>query len=90
MLGICNGFQALIKLGLVPYGDIRPMDETCPTLTFNTIGRHQSRLVRTRVASNLSPRGSPRAASDDDAHGGHQPRRGPLCGVAGAGGAPCG
>ena len=55
MLGICNGFQALIKLGLVPYGDIRPMDETCPTLTFNTIGRHQSRLVRTRVASNLSP-----------------------------------
>ena len=55
MLGICNGFQALIKLGLVPYGDIRPMDETCPTLTFNSIGRHQSRLVRTRVASNLSP-----------------------------------
>ena len=55
MLGICNGFQALVKLGLVPYGDIRPMDDTCPTLTFNTIGRHQSRLVRTRVASNLSP-----------------------------------
>ena len=55
MLGICNGFQALVKLGLVPFGDIRPMDETCPTLTFNTIGRHQSRLVRTRVASNLSP-----------------------------------
>lgn len=55
MLGICNGFQALVKLGLVPYGDIRPMDETCPTLTFNTIGRHQSRLVRTRVASSLSP-----------------------------------
>ena len=55
MLGICNGFQALIKLGLVPFGDIRPMDETCPTLTFNTIGRHQSKLVRTRVASNLSP-----------------------------------
>ena len=55
MLGICNGFQALIKLGLVPYGDIRPMDDTCPTLTFNEIGRHQSRLVRTRVASNLSP-----------------------------------
>ena len=55
MLGICNGFQALVKLGLVPYGDIRPMDETCPTLTFNTIGRHQSRLVRTRVASNASP-----------------------------------
>ena len=55
MLGICNGFQALVKLGLVPYGDIRPMDDTCPTLTFNNIGRHQSRLVRTRVASNLSP-----------------------------------
>ena len=55
MLGICNGFQALVKLGLVPFGDIRPMDETCPTLTFNSIGRHQSRLVRTRVASSLSP-----------------------------------
>ncbi|MBR3235175.1 MAG: phosphoribosylformylglycinamidine synthase [Atopobiaceae bacterium] len=55
ILGICNGFQALVKLGLVPYGDIRPMDVTCPTLTFNSIGRHQSRLVRTRVASNLSP-----------------------------------
>ena len=55
MLGICNGFQALVKLGLVPFGDIRSMDEECPTLTFNTIGRHQSRLVRTRVASNLSP-----------------------------------
>ena len=55
MLGICNGFQALVKLGLVPYGDIRPMDADCPTLTFDEIGRHQSRLVRTRVASNLSP-----------------------------------
>ena len=55
MLGICNGFQALVKLGLVPYGDIRPMDDSCPTLTFNTIGRHQSRIVRTRVASSLSP-----------------------------------
>ncbi|MBQ3106955.1 MAG: phosphoribosylformylglycinamidine synthase, partial [Eggerthellaceae bacterium] len=55
MLGICNGFQALVKLGLVPFGDIRPMDDECPTLTFNTIGRHQSRLVRTRVASSLSP-----------------------------------
>ncbi|NMP36744.1 MAG: phosphoribosylformylglycinamidine synthase [Clostridiales bacterium] len=53
--GICNGFQALIKLGLVPYGEIRDTDETCPTLTYNIIGRHQSRLVRTRVASNLSP-----------------------------------
>ncbi|MBW3091261.1 phosphoribosylformylglycinamidine synthase [Bifidobacterium miconisargentati] len=55
MLGICNGFQALIKLGLVPFGDIVPMTAECPTLTFNTIGRHQSRLVRTRVASDLSP-----------------------------------
>ncbi|EFA22531.1 phosphoribosylformylglycinamidine synthase [Bifidobacterium gallicum DSM 20093 = LMG 11596] len=55
MLGICNGFQALIKLGLVPFGDIVDMDENCPTLTFNRIGRHQSRLVRTRVASDLSP-----------------------------------
>ena len=55
MCGICNGFQALIKLGLVPYGEIRDMDETCATLTFNRIGRHQSSLVRTRVASNLSP-----------------------------------
>ncbi len=53
--GICNGFQALIKLGLVPYGRIIDTDESCPTLTFNTIGRHQSRLVRTRVVSNKSP-----------------------------------
>ena len=55
MCGICNGFQALIKLGLVPYGRIIDTDETCPTLTFNTIARHQSRIVRTRVASNKSP-----------------------------------
>ena len=55
MLGICNGFQALIKLGLVPYGDIVDATPEAPTLTFNIIGRHQSRLVRTRVASNLSP-----------------------------------
>ena len=55
MLGICNGFQALIKLGLVPYGEIIDTDASCPTLTFNTIGRHQSRLVRTRIASNRSP-----------------------------------
>ena len=53
--GICNGFQALIKLGLVPYGKIIDTDENCPTLTFNTIARHQSRIVRVRVASNLSP-----------------------------------
>ena len=55
MLGICNGFQALVKLGLVPFGEIRDMDENCPTLTFNTIGRHQSMLVQTRIASNKSP-----------------------------------
>ena len=55
MCGICNGFQALIKLGLVPYGKIIDTDENCPTLTFNTIGRHQSRIVRTRIASNKSP-----------------------------------
>ena len=53
--GICNGFQALIKIGLVPYGKIIDTDENCPTLTFNTIGRHQSKLVRTRIASNKSP-----------------------------------
>ena len=53
--GICNGFQALIKLGLVPYGEIREATEDAPTLTFNHIGRHQSRLVHTRVASNKSP-----------------------------------
>ena len=55
MAGICNGFQALIKLGLVPYGEIIDTDADCPTLTFNTIGRHQSRIVRTRIASNKSP-----------------------------------
>ena len=55
LAGICNGFQALIKLGLVPYGDIIAPRADTPTLTFNTIGRHQSRLVTTRVASNKSP-----------------------------------
>jgi phosphoribosylformylglycinamidine synthase len=55
MLGICNGFQALLKLGLLPFGEIRDMDENCPTLTFNDIGRHQSTLVRTRIASVKSP-----------------------------------
>ena len=55
MCGICNGFQALIKLGLVPYGKIIDTDAGCPTLTYNTIARHQSRIVRTRVASNKSP-----------------------------------
>ena len=55
MCGICNGFQAIIKLGLVPYGEIIDTDANCPTLTFNSIGRHQSRIVRTRIASNMSP-----------------------------------
>jgi len=55
MCGICNGFQALIKLGLVPYGRIIDTDENCPTLTFNTIARHQSKIVGTRIASNKSP-----------------------------------
>ena len=55
MCGICNGFQALIKLGLVPYGKIIDTDETCPTLTFNNISRHQSRIVHTRIASTMSP-----------------------------------
>ncbi len=55
ILGICNGFQALIKLGLLPYGKIVDMDETMPTLTFNDIARHQSKLVNTKVVSKLSP-----------------------------------
>ena len=55
MLGICNGFQALIKLGLLPCGRIAEADAQSPTLTFNTIGRHQSMLTRIRVASNQSP-----------------------------------
>ena len=55
MLGICNGFQALVKLGLVPYGEIRPQSVDSPTLTFNTIGRHQSMMAYTKVVSNLSP-----------------------------------
>lgn len=53
--GICNGFQALIKLGLVPYGKIIDMDEKCPTLALNSIGRHQSKIVNTRISSNKSP-----------------------------------
>ncbi len=64
MLGICNGFQALVKLGLVPFGEIVDTDDQCPTLTFNEIGRHQSMLVRTRIASNKSPWLS-RTAVDD-------------------------
>lgn len=55
MLGICNGFQALIKLGLVPYGEIRQPSADAPTLTYNNIGRHQAKVVRTRIASNKSP-----------------------------------
>lgn len=55
MCGICNGFQALIKLGLVPFGKIIDIDENCPTLTYNRIGRHQSKIIRTRIASNKSP-----------------------------------
>ena len=55
MCGICNGFQALIKLGLVPYGKILDTDETMPTLTYNVIGRHQSKIVHTRVCTNKSP-----------------------------------
>ena len=55
MLGICNGFQALIKLGLVPFGKIIDTDGTCPTLSYNVIGRHQSKMVRVRVATNKSP-----------------------------------
>ena len=53
--GICNGFQALIKLGLVPYGKITDANADAPTLTFNKIGRHQSKIVRTKIASNKSP-----------------------------------
>ena len=55
MLGICNGFQALIKLGLVPFGEIRDLEEGGPSLTFNRIGRHVSRMVRTRIVSVKSP-----------------------------------
>jgi phosphoribosylformylglycinamidine synthase len=55
VLGICNGFQALVKLGLLPYGEIRELDENSPTLTFNTIGRHASCLIQTKIVSSLSP-----------------------------------
>lgn len=53
--GICNGFQALVKLGLLPFGEIITTDATCPTLTYNVINRHQSALIRTKVTSNKSP-----------------------------------
>lgn len=55
MLGICNGFQVLVKLGLLPYGEIREMDEKCPTLTFNTIGKHISVMAKTKITSVASP-----------------------------------
>ena len=55
ILGICNGFQALIKLGLLPFGEIRQLDDACPTLTFNCIGRHVSTYVKTKIISNKSP-----------------------------------
>ncbi len=55
ILGICNGFQALVKLGLLPYGEIMQMDSNSPTLTFNQIARHQSKMVRTKVVSKMSP-----------------------------------
>lgn len=55
MIGICNGFQALVKLGLLPYGEIKPLNDDSPTLTYNKIGRHVARYAKTRIASNLSP-----------------------------------
>ncbi len=80
MLGICNGFQALIKLGLVPYGDIRPITAYDPTLTFNTIGRHQSMLVRTPCCIHRQPLAVPLRCRQR-VRDRHQPRRGPLCGT---------
>jgi phosphoribosylformylglycinamidine synthase len=55
VIGICNGFQALVKLGLLPYGEIRDISEDTPTLTFNKIGRHVAKIIYTKVVSNLSP-----------------------------------
>ena len=55
IIGICNGFQALVKLGLLPYGEIMEMKEEMPTLTYNKIARHQSKIVTTKVVSKLSP-----------------------------------
>lgn len=55
MIGICNGFQALVKLGLLPYGEIKALEDDSPTLTYNKIGRHIARYAKTRIASNLSP-----------------------------------
>lgn len=55
IIGICNGFQALVKLGLLPYGKILDMTDEMPTLTYNEIARHQSKIVRTKLVSKLSP-----------------------------------
>ncbi len=77
MLGICNGFQALIKLGLVPYGEIRDMDETCPTLTYNLIGRHQSRYVTDPGGLQPLPLAG-KTPGGRHVHRSHLPRRGPV------------
>jgi phosphoribosylformylglycinamidine synthase len=68
VLGICNGFQALIKTGLVPYGEIRDMTGDTPTLTFNKVGRHISRLVRTRMVSAASPWADDKTVLDPRMH----------------------
>ena len=68
ILGICNGFQALIKTGLLPYGKIMDMTEDMPTLTFNTIGRHISRMVRTRLVSAATPWAMDPSVIDDRNH----------------------
>ena len=68
MLGICNGFQALIKTGLVPYGRIMEPAEDMPTLTFNTIGRHISRIARTRIVSLTSPWSQHPSLQEDAVH----------------------
>ena len=68
VLGICNGFQALIKTGLVPYGEIRDISEDMPTLTFNTIGRHISRVARTRVVSAATPWAADKSVIEPASH----------------------
>ena len=78
MLGICNGFQALIKLGLVPYGRITQIQENDPTLTFNTLGRHVSRMVYTRVTSRQIPVADGSGSRPDPYRSGF-PWRGPFC-----------
>ncbi len=79
MLGICNGFQALIKLGLVPYGEISEQKEDSPTLTLNTIGRHISKMVYTKVVTNKSPWLARAELGGVYCNPGF-PRRGTLCG----------